>query len=173
MNIRHALSAALLLVAASAANAGYLGTPVFTTCTTAVNNTATIPQDGTVPQNTEGTAYACLDTTYTPTSATSLLEIEVFIPITVTNASNGSTLALFRDSGANAIAASSGTNSGSAYRLGGVMLKVFVTAGSTSATTFKLRYGPTGGTMWFNSETSGNVWGAAQVAFMSVKEIAQ
>src|SRR5262245_33215773 len=47
----------------------------------AANTTTILPADNTIPQNTEGAAYASLDTTITPKFATSRLVIAVTLSV--------------------------------------------------------------------------------------------
>ena len=96
-----------------------------------------IPQDNTIPQKTEG--HEVMTLAITPTSATNKLKIEV-----VTNCNdasgNGYTVALFQDDTANAIAAihDSAITPSYSFVTG---FTHYMTAGTTSATTFKVRIG--------------------------------
>jgi hypothetical protein len=141
-----------------------------------------IPMDGTVPQNTEGVAVPSLDCTYTPTSATSILEVEIYEPITVPLGGNlGSTIALFRDSGADAIAAAILHEMTIAYRRSGLILKTPALAGSTAPTTFKIRVGNqiTNPNVYLNSDATATLqvydWGnsmsnPASISYMVIRE---
>ena len=107
--------------------------------TTAVaTGTTTIPDDDTIPQNTEGDQY--LTATITPTSASSVLVIEA--SINASNSAGGAAagIALFQDSTANALAAMQ-LNYAAASRQDPFVLTHYMTAGTTSATTFKIRLG--------------------------------
>lgn len=96
-----------------------------------------IPSDDTIPQNTEGTQF--MTATITPTAADSILEIEVLANLDNQSGTYGMIGALFKDSGANAIAVGR-TNS---YFSSGaqLLIKHRVVAGSTSAQEFKFRAG--------------------------------
>jgi hypothetical protein len=105
----------------------------------------------------------------TPTSATNKLFIQV-----VTNTSADSiktnTAALFVDSTANALAAVSNTT-----RSGGDLLIVSfnhnMTAGSTSAMTFKVRIGTdSGGTLTFNGSGGARRYGGVIASSITITE---
>ncbi len=102
--------------------------------------TNSIPYDNTIPQNNEGDEYSALSTTITPTDAGSVLEIEVTLQAVTCTAVNTMIAALFRDSTANAIDSTIMAATSASYPHP-IPLRVFVAAGSTSPTTFKLRLG--------------------------------
>lgn len=146
----------------------------YTQSTTQANNGgAEFPLDGTIPQIGEGAAYASLDTPYTPLEAGSLLEIDVHLAHVSVSTSSHSGFAIFRDSDANAIGETFiQINTGTKE----VRIKAIVPAGSTAATTFKLRYGSQGGTgytTYILTLGGTNYHGAAGVNYMTVKEIKQ
>lgn len=127
-----------------------------------------LPADDTIPQQTEGKEYSSLNTSYTPQRASSLLEVDVFLPVVDANMN----VALFRDAGNDAIvAAVAQLQSTSAF----CVLKAVVPAGSTTATTFKLRYGSNSGAACSigGTGTGTPTFGAARKALMIVREIAQ
>lgn len=135
----------------------------------AASGTTTIPFDDTIPQNTEGTQFYSVS--ITPTSSTNKLLIfaNLFLyPSTSVNA----VAALFQDSTASAIATSN-----PAYLGGGTweMLHILhsMTAGTTSATTFKLRAGPaTAATVYANGNNSGRLFGGTCRSGILVAEVA-
>lgn len=141
--------------------------------TSAFTTDTTLPINA-IPTNTQGVAYPSLDTTITPNYATSLLEIEVFFPLVTNSAAAGTIqLALFRDSVTNAIACSRVNAPGAEYNLT-TGLKTVVSAGSTSATTFKLRWGVSHGTgLLLRTSTADPYFGDAMYAIMIVREIKQ
>lgn len=145
-----------------------------TESTTAANTTASIPRDDTIPQSGEGAAYASLDTTYTPKSAASLLEVEVHLPYVSASGVVDVVFALFRDSGADAIYAKLHTNVANNYTLPQTF-KVVVPATAAVATTFKLRWGVSSGTGYLLSYAgaTGGIFGGADKASMTVREIKQ
>jgi hypothetical protein len=109
---------------------------------TNVQVSASIPLDATVPQNTEGTELTAINTTITPQSTSSKLRVTIEIPY-VQSTTDLVTVALFRDSGASAVAAG-WSDVGNA--VGMVRFSFEVTSGSLSATTFKVRAGVSGAT---------------------------
>jgi hypothetical protein len=106
------------------------------TATTASGTTA-IPIDGTTPQNTEG--FQVLTATITPTNASSTLYIEFFGFGTV-NAGMGVVSAIFKDSDASAIN-SAVTIIPTSDQNNTLQCSASISAGSTSAQTFKVRIG--------------------------------
>ena len=133
--------------------------------------TTTIPSDDTIPQNTEGTALAALDTTITPKSATNKLLIEMVLNVSASTAVQA-IAALFQDSTANAIAAGGVSISGSLL-LGQVKIVFQMTAGTTSATTFKVRYGPaSAATITINGSNAARLFGGVMLSSLTVTEIA-
>jgi hypothetical protein len=136
--------------------------------------TTTIPFDDTIPQNTEGTEF--MTATITPGNTNNLLVIEVQALVSLTNAVRVIT-ALFQDATANALAATVWSNTGAvaAVRTGTLTLRYRMTAGTTSATTFKVRIGgDAASTLHFNGDqnTSARVFGGVSVSSITITEIA-
>jgi hypothetical protein len=117
--------------------------------------TTVIPHDNTIPQKTEGDEYMTL--AITPTNASNKLLIEVKIA-NVTNSNGGAigmATALFQDTTAGALSSiiSISKTAGHAVALG---LVHYMTAGTTSETTMKVRIGGSGaGTTTFNGAYGG------------------
>lgn len=82
-------------------------------------------------------------------------------------------IGLFRDSG-DCIGLALITLSAADYKQA-LNLKVVVSAGSTAATTFKVRWGGYGGSTAYllRDFTTAAIWGVADIACMTVMEIAQ
>lgn len=124
--------------------------------------------DDTIPQNTEGTEF--MTVTITPTSTSNYLLIEANAFFTT---AGGALLggAIFRDSNADALAAGIDYAASSAF---GVMMTIRyrMLAPSTSATTFKFRAGPNGGTIYFNGYSGARIFGAITKSTFTVTEIA-
>lgn len=138
------------------------------------SGTTTIPFDDTIPQNTEGTEF--LTATITPTNSSNALMIEVQAVLSCNNAVRV-IAALFQDSAANALSAAVWSNTGatSAVRTGTITLRYRMTAGTTSATTFRLRIGgDAASTIYFNGDnnTTARIFGGACVSSMTIAEIA-
>lgn len=139
-----------------------------TVSTTKTSSSSTIPYDGSAPQNTEGTQY--MTVTITPTSATNRLEIRCSIPLVNISAPGRTTIALFQDSTASAL--TTNTMYHSAANGGGHLSFVYsMAAGTTSATTFKIRYGGSTGTMAILNDTAGTgIFSTSCQAVLSVTE---
>ena len=130
--------------------------------------TTAIPQDNTIPQITEGTQLMTL--AITPTSATNKLRIDVVVN-GAGSASNSWATALFQDSTANALAATNynmAANNVASYS----GFTHFMTAGTTSATTFKIRCGTvSAGTFTFNGQSAGQLFGGVSASSITITEI--
>lgn len=131
------------------------------------SSTGTFPFDNTIPQNTEGTELFTVS--ITPTSASSKLLIQA-VACLGNSAGDWMTIALFQDSTANALAANLAYQ---ATATGTLMMPVnyYMTAGTTSSTTFKIRYGSNGSTTYVNGNGSGK-YGGTLISSLTVTEIA-
>ena len=127
----------------------------------------TIPNDDTIPQNTEGTEVVSVS--ITPTSSTSTIEVE-FRAMGSGGASALITAALFKDSGANALQVTTAV-AGSTILPQGVSLLYQESAGSTSSRTYKIRVGMNSGTCRLNGTTSARLYGGAAAAYIVAREI--
>lgn len=137
---------------------------------TMATGTTTIPADNTIPQNTEGDQYMSLS--ITPTNASNILVIEVIANINTTIASNAlMIMGLFQDSIANALAVCAATvptnGTGNA-----IPMRYEMVAGTTSATTFKIRIGGnTAGTTTFNGFNTSAYFGGVFASSITITEI--
>jgi len=131
--------------------------------------TTTIPLDDTIPQNTEGNEYMTL--AITPRSATNKLKIEVQFFYAQSGGAH-TTVALFQDSTANALAAvTDGT--GVPDACSPASLTHYMTAGTTSSTTFKVRAGgSSAGTVTFNGRAGARLFGGVGASSITITEIA-
>jgi hypothetical protein len=131
---------------------------------TYASTTTAIPDDNTIPQQTEGGSCG-LDTSITPTSGSN--DLIIMVSGWVNGAGYGAAIALFKDSDADAIAAQQFyvSTGGEAFCL------VFkVSASTTSARTYKARFGQTGGTCyWLGS--GGAKLGSARSGNMTIWEV--
>src|SRR3990167_7005507 len=119
--------------------------------------TTLIPFDDTIPQNTEGTEFMTL--AITPQATTNILVIQAVF-FGAHSVLSELAMALFQDTTANALAATSCTIPVASYRAT-LTLTHTMTAGTTSATTFKIRGGGnTAGTTTFNGVSAGRIYGA-------------
>lgn len=132
--------------------------------------TTTVPNDDTIPQNTEGDQYMSLN--FVPTNTNNKLRITTKLWIASSGSTNKTIVALFQDSTANALAAQSGGAIGSASVAHPAVLTYEMKAGTTSLTTFKVRMGgPDAVTYTFNGEAGARLLGGVINSFISVEEI--
>lgn len=130
--------------------------------------TTTIPFDDTIPQNTEGDQY--MSQAITPNSATNKLKITVVMNWAA-NAGTRGTMALFQDSTAGALASVTNVNASAGFPMQFVLVH-YMTAGTTSATTFKVRAGVDGGaTFTFNGVGGGRIGGGVLSSSITIEEI--
>lgn len=128
-----------------------------------------MPLDNTIPQNTEGAVF--MTAAITPTSATSklLITVNAFF---VTENPDWITSALFQDAGVNALASYT-TYQGAAGGSANSNFSHYMTAGTTSETTFFLRAGQsTTGTTRMNGNLAGARLGGTSASAITVMEIA-
>lgn len=125
---------------------------------THASGTTTIPFDDTSPQNTEGTELFTLS--FTPVSSTSTLYFEFSCPYCFNSAAaNIMLFALFVDSTADALAVG-GSQDQSASNGQNVHFMHKVASASTSARTYKIRFGPhSSGTMYVNGNSTAKMNG--------------
>ncbi len=127
-----------------------------------------IPNDNTIPQNTEGTQF--MSATITPRSALNLLEIS-HLGFYSTGSVGREALALFQDTTANALATAA-ISTARVIDAEPAMLQYTMSAGTTSATTFKIREGSSsGGTVTFNGEDGAAYYGGTLTSTLTIKEI--
>lgn len=131
--------------------------------------TTTIPMDDTIPQNAEGDEYMTL--AITPTNAAHKLQIDVVINIANGTNARYQIAALFQDTTADALAAVSHFSA-----TGGEIVNLkfthYITAGTTSATTFKVRAGGhAAGTTTFNGHTAARKFGGVYASSITITEI--
>jgi len=132
--------------------------------------TTTMAADDTIPQNTEGDEYMTL--AITPTSSSNKLLIEVVAYVTSTLTDRQMLGALFQDSTANALAAGRAAKGAAAGAPGCINFTHYMTAGTTSSTTFKFRAGPaSAGTTTFNGSTGARVFGGVMASSITITEI--
>lgn len=132
--------------------------------------TGTIPNDDTIPQNTEGTEF--ITCSVTPTDAANKLKVEVVFCGASSAGSTGHVIcALFQDSTADAIAVAKAIKDTSANTDAHTAFTYWMTAGTTSSTTFKLRAGSSvAGTTSFNGQSGGRKFGGRYVSSITITE---
>lgn len=161
--------AAMVAADVTAKNAGDIVQVVATQTGAVSTGTTLIPGDDTIPQITEGTEF--MTRAITPTSATNYLEIEAVVQI-ANGATNTALLiaALFQDSTANALAAAFIYTAINAS--GQIVVRHRMLAGTTSATTFRVRVGPSAAnTITFNGGASARLLGGVLASSITITEI--
>lgn len=138
--------------------------------TTETATTAVLPVDGTIPQQTEGTEV--LTASITPTNSANTLLIVFSANFSNASPANGS-YALFQDATANALIGSRTWGSSSSLNAShGSTLQYFMTAGTTSSTTFKIRIGKASapaGTVTLVTTTNFGSVGRATLTIMEIQ----
>ena len=140
----------------------------FTTGVLATGSTA-IPADNTIPQITEGNQYMSLS--ITPTSASSTLKVDVVWIGSANTTGSALCVALFRDSGANALATSYQNQAVGQYFTSQCFTS-FVASGSAALTTFTVRAGVSSGTTTFNGVGTTSYLGGSLASSITITEIA-
>ena len=139
--------------------------PAVDTTSTIINN------DDTIPQNTEGKEAFTLD--IQPFHANNKLLIHAFFGC-ISNASDNTQLicALFKDSDAGAIAVSYADFQTAGTGEQGLDLTHFMTAGTTSQITFKVRFGASAaGVTTLNGKSGNRLMGGVMATGMTITEI--
>ena len=130
--------------------------------------TTTIPDDASIPQNSEGNEFMTL--AITPTSASNKLIIDVALN-GAHSATNYNTVALFQDSTANALACC--TQSHHAHEPFTTWFRHYMTSGTTSSTTMKVRAGShAAGTFTINGANASAMKGGTHASSITITEIA-
>tara|TARA_R100001530_G_scaffold125860_1_gene94511 strand:+ start:216 stop:731 length:516 start_codon:yes stop_codon:yes gene_type:complete len=126
--------------------------------------------DNTIPQNNEGDQYMSL--AITPTHASNKLLIEVVANLSHPTSLSMLTAALFQDSTAGALAAAQGWESTAGAVNINVVFAHYMTAGTTSSTTFKVRGGcEDAGTVSFNGSSGTRQLGGVMASSITISEI--
>ena len=130
--------------------------------------TTTIPNDDTIPQITEGDQYMTL--AITPNNASNYLKISVVWNGT-SNTADEMVVALFQDSTANALACVSSRIT-AAVDMQAINFTHYMTAGTTSSTTFRVRAGlVASNTTTFNGRSGGRLFGGVMASSITIEEI--
>lgn len=149
----------------------YTGAPVqiiSTNYNAVATGTTVLPGDNTIPQNTEGDQY--MSQSITPKSATNILLIEANVMLSNTASAGDLTMALFQDSSASAVAATSQTFPTSTY-LQNLYLRHEMVSGTTASTTFKIRCGGnSAGTTTFNGQAGTRRFGGVTISNIKITE---
>jgi hypothetical protein len=128
-----------------------------------------IPWDNTIPQNSEGDQYMSL--AITPTSATNVLLIQVVGNFANSAAAASTIMALFQDTGVNALAVAWARSQG-ANDANEMEISYYMVAGTINSTTFKVRAGPEGAaTLTFNGQAGTAFLGGTLMSSITITEI--
>lgn len=143
---------------------------VNTTNSAVATNTTAMPYDNTIPQNTEGAEL--MTATITPSNSSNKLRIDV--TVFCASSFGDITIALFQDSTANALAAGGYDIINRANAMIGISFSHYMTAGTTSSTTFKVRGGQSnaGSTFTFNGDSGARLFGGVIASSITITEIA-
>lgn len=154
----------------NASGGGGVAVKVSNALNTATSTTATlIPNDDTIPQSTEGAEF--LTVTHTPALSTNKLRIDVTV-FGNNPGYYGWCAALFKDSDTNALAAGATISFDYGDLAECVTLTHYMTAGSTSPITFKVRCGAVAsGSFRINGGSTGRLFGGALTSSITVTEI--
>ena len=129
--------------------------------------TTALPLDDTIPQNTEGDQF--ISAAITPTSAINKIKIVSDIHISNSTVSR-MTACLFQDTTAGALTCGI-AHAAATYAIT-VPVKHIMNAGTTSATTFKIRSGAeSGGTHSFNGSAGARRYGGVLYSLIHIEEI--
>lgn len=153
---------------ASNALSGSIIQVVNTDYSTITSNAATIPDDDTTPQNTEGTE--AFTVSITPNNSSNSLWIRARVHCSNSTATNRMIIALFQDSTAGALSTAQQycSSSGAVVPL---YIDYFMSAGTTSSTTFKIRYGSGAGTTYINRSGDSQRFNGTLISGITVMEI--
>ena len=129
-----------------------------------------MPSDDSIPQNTEGNQFMTL--AITPTNSSNKLLIEIITNIGTITANCQGVAALFQDSTASALAAWTQYH-GNMQIVSPITGRFLMTAGTTSATTFKVRAGfSLAATCEFNGYNSVELHNTVGYSSITITEIA-
>ena len=134
------------------------------------NLTALIPNDDTIPQNTEGTEI--VTASITPKFSSSLILVRFVGPFTM-NVQGVGMAALFRDAAAGALAATVEHVESAIQPRRHLVLEKQDSPSSTSAITYRIRVGPNTGTMRMNGSSLTREFGGVSAATLTLQEIKQ
>jgi hypothetical protein len=148
---------------------GLIVQTVNTSVATSTNGTAQIPNDDTIPQNTEGLEAITL--AITPTNTSNKLRIRG--QVNVANAGSNQTFcaALFQDSTGDALHCTTAFE-GAGNNVVTLFFEYEMTAGTTSSTTFKVRVaGDSSVTTTLNGASSARLYGGVLAHTLTIEEI--
>lgn len=132
--------------------------------------TTVVPLDDTIPQNSEGDEY--LTQAITPTSATNILRIRAVFYASHSVGTVSLIMSLFQDTTAGALATSISWNPSGGNSIIPLVLEYEMVAGTTSATTFKIRIGSdSAGTTTVNGKGGSRQLGGRLISGITIEEV--
>lgn len=160
----------VMIMTTPPASLGKVAQVVNTQTGTSATGTTTVPLDNTKPQQSpaEGTQFMTL--AVTPTNASSTLLIDVKF-VGAVSTSTTIIVVLYQDSGADAIAVDA-LLAGTADQLFTLSFRHKMTAGTTSATTFKVWAGPAAAaTLTFNGRSGSGLFNGLLTSSITITEV--
>jgi hypothetical protein len=137
---------------------------------TVITTTTTIPNDDTIPQITEGVEV--VTKAITPNNSSNRLIIRGVVAYDAPTDGSVEVLALFQDATANALACSANDSGATAGPTSMIFIQHEMAAGTTSATTFRLRIGSSDtNTLTVNGDGSARKYGGVLTSNISITEI--
>lgn len=142
------------------------GDTIVASTASVVTCTGTVPYDNSIPDISEGTQV--LSGSFTPASASSILEIEAVCFASISAAQNAC-LALFKDTDSAAVAAA--WHRYDSGNMQAIILKHRMASWGTTPSTLQIRGGGASGTLYVNGNGSGTrVGGGVLLAYLRVTE---
>tara|TARA_S200002703_G_scaffold54090_1_gene46749 strand:+ start:69 stop:638 length:570 start_codon:yes stop_codon:yes gene_type:complete len=133
-------------------------------------STTTFATFDAIPDNSQGAEFMTL--AITPTHASNKLFIQIIAQMAHSSTTAAMQSGLYQDSISNALAAGRSAKNAGANTESVFVLNHFMTAGTTSATTFKFRGGAVNsGTTTFNGRSGAVIFGAAPKSSITIQEI--
>lgn len=130
----------------------------------------TVPHDGSKPQTaSEGKQITAFATVIVPTSTTDIVEVDVSLHL-AGSASAAVAGYLAKDSDADALSVNTVQCVGN-EAMGRVRVFYRYVPGAVTPITFKVFFGPTGGTGYFNTTTGGTTFGSTVFSRMTIRVI--
>ncbi len=132
------------------------------------SNTTALPHDDSIPQITEGEEI--MTASITPTDSANILRIDVVVCCSA-SAANHPVASLFQDSTANALAAASTRQESDGLQtMNNIAFSHYMTAGTASSTTFRVRGGAASGTFGFNGSAAARRLGGVMASSITITE---
>lgn len=132
--------------------------------------TTTIPMDDSIPQNTEGTQF--LTATITPTNSVNRLMIDVTLYVSINTSSLWVIAALFQDNTASALTSATAWHGTNVTGIIPISFHYSMVAGTTSATTFRVRAGGSGSsTVTLNGVGGSRFLGGSMTSTITITEV--